>query len=259
MEKRFALLITLFAMVLLSGCGQLESVRFDTDASVWSADKIIAIPVADVQGTAVISLQGEMEHSSLELLWEQNGESCVITTPTLNGLGPEEPSIPDITPFDSLMGHTGFIESHRRAGTNWSERFYYAMDFEGVKAPVCIGESCGYQADDYLVDLDGDGRQELVCNSTYIELSDAFVTVYREAEGKVWKSTIDLSRMLGDTTPELAAFLVSENQSRYDSEHGCFLFRYRDESGEWLEQEAAWPEAFTEEEYQLEEQFFRYQ
>lgn len=245
------LLILVMLLGLCTGCARPEG-----DSSEGAPEeKSEAAPASSLseaeswEGT--ISLQGDLESGTLEVVWTQNGESRTCSTPTLNGFGYEELTMPEVEPFSGIMGYSGFCEIHPRAGSSWSERYYYAMDTGEDESPVCIAESYGYEQNDYSVDLDGDGVTELICNCSYASAGTEDVFVYREEDGCIWKSSVDKTQMLsGDGIPTDAVLLTSHGMSYYDGGQGIFFFSYPDENWDWLDQEVLWPEEFTEAAYE---------
>ena len=67
-------------------------------------------------------------------------------------------------------------------------RTYYTHTAQG-QAPVT--ESFGYEIDDYICDLDGDGTTELICNVTYGFNAAERIYVYRLHDDMVERGYIE--------------------------------------------------------------------
>ncbi len=243
------LLVLVGILAMCTGCGSLESGNSaNTSLQASEADSDGA---AQSEGEISISLQGDLESGTLEVVVTWDGETSTYSTPTLNGLEGEELSAPEVELFSDIMGHVGFCEIHPRAGSSWSERYYYAIDMDGEDEPVCIAESYGFTQDDYSADLDGDGVTELICNCSYTSIETEEVLVYREADGSILQSTVNKGSVLSEEdNPTDAVLLASYGLFSYDGEQGLFLVRYPDATGNWLEKQVTWPEDFTETVYE---------
>ncbi len=90
------------------------------------------------------------------------------------------PSEYSVTPFENLLGHNGFYMDVRYP--DWfSTRYYYALEYGKL---VCLADSFRPSAfeeerSDYMVDLDGDGDRELICNVMYGGDGAGAVEIYR--------------------------------------------------------------------------------
>lgn len=77
----------------------------------------------------------------------------------------EEPTEFWAEAFENLLGHNGFCLYDQYMGM-WYTQKYYAFENEDL---ICLADSWGWEpGKDYMVDLDGDGDRELICNVTYI-------------------------------------------------------------------------------------------
>lgn len=238
----------------LSGCGNTAALPdgSDSDGSVEAVGATSAPESVTEEASDCYTLQGEAESGTLEILWTEDGAQRTFSTPTLNGDGTGNPVTPEIIPFTDIMGCSGFCESHPRAGSNWSERYYYAVDMgDNDDAPVCIAESFGQERNDYSLDLNGDGVTELICNCTYIAADSDEVHVFRRENDTFLESTVDKSHMLTENgSPAEAIYIASGSVSYYDGGQKIFFFSYQNDAGDWLEWEALWPEDFTEAPYE---------
>lgn len=248
-----ALICALILMCSLSGCGSPADAAPDIvpDASVGTVG-VTSTPEPVTEETSDgCSLQGDLEDGTLEILWTEDGTQRTFSTPTLNGDGIGQVMMPEVTAFSDIMGLHGFCESHPRAGTDWSMRYYYALDVGEDDSPVCIGESCGREKSDYSADLDGDGITELICNCTYGTEDGREVHVFRRENGSFLESTMDKSHMLTENgSPAEAIYIASSSVSYYDGGQEMFFFSYQNDAGDWLEWEVLWPEDFMEAPYE---------
>lgn len=258
-NKKLAALSAILSLflVLCTGCGASEANPLgeaSAEISAVASESTVpddAVPLQSEKMDFSVSLQGDLESGTLEVVLTRNGESQTCSTPTLNGFASEELTEPVVEPFSGMMGHSGFCETHPRAGSSWSERYYYATDWGADDSPVCIAESYGYGQNDYSIDLDGDGVTELVCNCSYTSTGTEDVFVYREADGCIWKSAVDKAGILSeDGVPTDAVLVTSHGLSYYDGGQELFFFSYPNENWDWLDQEILWPEDFAEAAYE---------
>lgn len=66
--------------------------------------------------------------------------------------------------FDDVLGFSGYYEDEISPVDEWTNRTYFAVLTDGSLKN--IAESFGFDIDDNLVDIDGDGKTELLCNCT---------------------------------------------------------------------------------------------
>lgn len=65
--------------------------------------------------------------------------------------------------FKNLLGHNGFCLHDNYYG-RFRQTNYYALEGDEL---LCLADSFGFEPDDHMVDIDGDGDNELICNLTY--------------------------------------------------------------------------------------------
>ena len=123
-----------------------------------------------------VSLQDLIPERSLQLVLDgEKGET--ILRVYRKEMDYESPSAYSATPFENLLGHNGFYMDVK----DWfNRRYYYAVEYGRL---VCLADSfrpAPFEEDrsDYMVDLDGDGDRELICNVMYGGDGAAAVEVY---------------------------------------------------------------------------------
>ena len=122
--------------------------------------------------------------------------------------------------FDDIMGLSGFY-SETTDGANFITRQYYVPAVVGGYTP--IGGSFGYTIDDHVVDLDGDGVTELVCNCQYGADGAQRVFVYRLKNGAVEQGFYD---SVYSTLPDYNNWGVNSSAEYYDANADEFVLGY---------------------------------
>ncbi|MDY3282344.1 M56 family metallopeptidase [Dysosmobacter sp.] len=122
-------------------------------------------------------------------------------------------------PFRDILGYDGFVRTETD-GVGWSMRTYYAVEGERT---FPIAEAWGYHApEEYAVDLDGDGRKELVANVEYGADGHEDTLVYRRRGDAVEQGWLDLEGKL----PDFDNWGINAHSIRYDPAEGVFRVRY---------------------------------
>ena len=122
-------------------------------------------------------------------------------------------------PFRDILGYDGFVRTETD-GVGWSMRTYYAV--EGDRT-FPIAQAWGYHtAESYAVDLDGDGRKELVANVEYGADGHEDTLVYRRTGDTVEQGWLDLEGKL----PNFNNWGINAHSVRYDPAEGVFRVRY---------------------------------
>ena len=122
--------------------------------------------------------------------------------------------------FDNIMGLSGFY-SETTDGANFITRKYYVPAVVGGYTP--IGGSFGYTIVDHVVDLDGDGVTELVCNCQYGADGAQRVFVYRLKDGAVEQGFYD---SVYSTLPDYNNWGVNSSAEYYDANADEFVLGY---------------------------------
>ena len=122
--------------------------------------------------------------------------------------------------FDDIMGLSGFY-SETTDGANFITRQYYVPAVVGGYTP--IGGSFGYTIDDHVVDLDGDGVTELVCNCQYGADGAQRVFVYRLKNGAVEQGFYD---SVYSTLSDYNNWGVNSSAEYYDADADEFVLGY---------------------------------
>ena len=83
-------------------------------------------------------------------------------------------------PFEDVLGYDGVKVLNQSTVLPYETAYYSEADGEKVRIAV----SWGFQQDDYVVDVDGDGMNELVCNVVYGN-GAADTLIYRREGDKI--------------------------------------------------------------------------
>ncbi len=121
--------------------------------------------------------------------------------------------------FTNLMGFDGYCRDEELVPHHYLRS--YLTEVNGVARP--LAESFGFEADDHIVDLDGDGMTELVCNCVYGGDGAQRVYVYRRNGDTVERGSIDYGRL------NLTAWHdwgVTSTAERYDTASGKIVVEY---------------------------------
>ncbi len=140
--------------------------------------------------------------------------------------------------FDDIMGLSGFY-SETTDGAGFLTRRYYVPAVVGGYTP--IGGSFGYTIDDHVVDLNGDGVTELVCNCQCGADGAQRVFVYQldTREGHIEQGTYyPVYSKLTDYND----WGVNSSGEYYDADAGKFVLRYDTKSGGTAEKEFSYRE-----------------
>ena len=134
---------------------------------------------------------------------------------------PEPEPAAELIPFADIMGYDGYYVEDESVPWHYRRTYNYALD----AGTGLLAESFGFQIDDYVLDLDGDGVTELICNCTYGDGADR-VYVYRKNGDMIQRGWLDcfgrreLYPGISDTE---AVWAIVQ---RYDAEQGAFLVTY---------------------------------
>ena len=137
-------------------------------------------------------------------------------------LGAEGPDAGAFHPLEDLMGFADYrvtVDADPDGGSTW----HFWLDLTGW--PMCVAEAIGPggEPDVYGVDLDGDGRDELVANNVSVT-GEETVSVYRYRDGQFYVGWIDESfyDKVGFTDREGGGAV----NARYDPEKNVFQVEY---------------------------------
>ena len=137
-------------------------------------------------------------------------------------LGVEGPDAGSFHPLEDLMGFTDYrvtVDAHPDGVSTW----HFWLNLTGVE--TCVAEAAGPDGElgVYGVDLDGDGRDELVANNRSMTGVET-VSVYRYSDGQFYVGWID------ESFYDEAGFTDrGENHAvnaRYDPEKNVFVVDY---------------------------------
>ena len=122
--------------------------------------------------------------------------------------------------FHGVWGHAGHYEETVENG--WIRR-RYCLGSKLSGNHNAIAESYGGAIDDYIIDIDGDGWNELVCNTQTLADSHREALLYDISDSGIICGTLDRG-----------AFGIDEenlSQTEYDAKENGFLIRWYDQSG----------------------------
>lgn len=145
----------------------IEVVENGTDATTTPmVNTYWQMPVEDYE----ISLRDGTEENTLEV-WVHKGakEWSVLSFDTTNDYRTPEDISADT--FEDILGHNGFrIHQYFALGTSaeFCETDYFAVDEEPIHLAYSWGGWENHNANDYSVDVDGDGCKELLCNVQWL-------------------------------------------------------------------------------------------
>ena len=122
--------------------------------------------------------------------------------------------------FHGVWGHAGHYEETVENG--WTDRKYYLGSRFTEGAPL-VAESYGGEIRDCITDIDGDGKNELICNTKTLADSRREAVVYDDSESGILRGTLDLEAF--GISPE--DFVNTE----YDCAGNCFIIETYDETG----------------------------
>ena len=131
--------------------------------------------------------------------------------------------------FENLLGLSGYYID---TSTNHliTRTYYVPVENDGGHS---IAQSFGFAIDDYIVDLDGDGVTELVCNCQYGGDGHESVSVYRRNGTVIERGYLDLEhKQLDMVMPSnWKNWGVNSASERYNPDTGMFEVRYDTENG----------------------------
>lgn len=179
-----------------------------------------AVPLAAVArkggggGTLPESVESLSDPAALSSFTQSNELAAVayfVSSPERDGVYFSEP-------FTDVLGYDGTRVTETTL-YGWSYRAYYA-DLDGEQTQ--IAESFGAaESADYIVDLDGDGTQELVCNVTSGADGHQEAYVYRRQGDSIEQGTLST-----DGLPNFNDWGVNAHAVTYDPLRNVFTISY---------------------------------
>lgn len=136
-----------------------------------------------------VSLQDEVPDASLKLVLRRGSVEKVIDVyeKKLDYNSPEEFTAET---FENLLGHNGFCIYEDFDGFGCLTN-YYAIGEDNALIPLAaswtLPDGWAEGPSDYMVDLDGDGDRELVCNIMYLADGACRTLIYRYDDGLIWQ------------------------------------------------------------------------
>lgn len=99
----------------------------------------------------------------------------------------ESPDEFSVELFKNLLGHNGFC-LHDNFNEWFRQTYYYGLEGDEL---LCLADSFGFEPDDHIVDIDGDGDNELICNLTYGGDGAARTIIYHYDGERVLEGNLD--------------------------------------------------------------------
>ncbi|WP_455583007.1 M56 family metallopeptidase [Dysosmobacter sp.] len=129
-------------------------------------------------------------------------------------------------PFTGLLGYNGFWVDHDFMAGVWCIRTYYAQ--KDGEAPFPIAESFGGDGGkSWTADLDGDGREELICCCVFGGDGHQSVCVYQRRGDGVYRGYLELAGRL----PDHEDWGANSTWEEYDPERQVFRIHYAVKDG----------------------------
>lgn len=201
-------LLCVCVLLMLTGCGAGETAR----QTYWTER---------YEGYQVSLREGE-KPGDLDVVLLADGQKERLLQ-TVTGAREEDISA---EAFTDVLGWDGFRLTERQGlavqdpEEDWSLRTYYAME-NGVSRE--IAESFGWGApQDYSVDLDGTGEEELVSNVTYGGDGHQDTYIYQRRGSEVWLGRVDTADL-----PGRAGGSATSTAVIYDPARNVFQIRYK--------------------------------
>lgn len=185
-----------------------------------------------------VSLQDEVPDASLKLVLRRGSVEKVIDVYEKK-LDYNSPGEFTAEPFENLLGHNGFCVYEDFDGFGCLTN-YYAIGEDNALIPLAaswtLPDGWAEGPGDYMVDLDGDGDRELVCNVMYLADGACRTLIYRYDDGVVWRGFGDELRQT--QLDEDAQIVANTTGSYYLPEEGVIRIWYpsADDSGDFDEE-----------------------
>lgn len=171
---------------------------------------------AAANGADTVYLRIGTQTDTQEVILAHGGHETSVLTLTQGVDYHETAEVSLLDTFSDVMGMRGFI-LQQRWGTNVLRTYYTVVDGEAVE----IAESFGDPYDDTVLDLDGDGITELICNVEYNADGGHTALVYRLMDGDIYNaSTTELLDVPYDN------WGVGAIWSYYDSARNVVVIHY---------------------------------
>ena len=157
----------------------------------------------------------------------------IITKPLESTCGEEAPlENRCVTPFEGIMGLDGFYDTEYEF-PYFSIRTYYGI-FGEYEKYMYIGESYGFdEPEDYIVDIDGDGITELLCNCVTGASTHSDLYVYKLSKEGILKGHVVWTE---DDLPGLMYWGNNAVQNSYDpANNDVKIVYYKGETDETVE------------------------
>lgn len=134
-----------------------------------------------------VSLMDLVPGESLKLVISKGDHDTTIVKVYRKEADYKSPDEFSIGVFKNLLGHNGFYIYDYFCG-QWYLAYYYAVEEDEL---ICLAESWGGGPSDYMVDVDGDGDNELICNVTYLADGGRRTVIYRYDGTQVLQGFLD--------------------------------------------------------------------
>ncbi|MCM1183241.1 MAG: hypothetical protein NC337_07705 [Roseburia sp.] len=197
--KIAAAALALTAAVTLTGCGgrkaygrEQERVEEETEPA-WESGEEETEPDTALKTywtvsveDYTVSLQDGIPDASLKLVLRQGSTEKVLQTYE-KGKNYNTPEEFTAEAFERLLGHNGFCVYENYESFGYLTNYYAIENGElvGLAASWTIPGGGERRPDDYMVDLDGDGDRELICNVVYLADGVCATLIYRYDDGLI--------------------------------------------------------------------------
>jgi len=141
---------------------------------------------------------------------------------------PQIMTVPYQGTYIKLFGLDGYYTEEEPIKDYFVKRTYFIAD-AGNECFYKVGESWGFEIEDYETDIDGDGLDELVCNCVWGGDGVREVYIYKIADGCLYIGTVDRK---SSQIPEYCNNTASSFQSWYVKSKDSLYVQYDiDEEG----------------------------
>lgn len=186
-----------------------------------------------------VSLQDEIPDASLKLVVHKGSMERVIQVyeKKLDYNSPEEFTA---KAFENLLGHNGFCVYEDFQGFGYLAN-YYAIEEDGepilLAASWTLPDGHANGPTDHMIDLDGDGDRELICNVMYLADGACRTLIYHYEDGWVWQGFGD--ELLEEELDEDTLDWANCRGSQYLPEEHAIRIWYpsKDKSGDFDEKD----------------------
>ena len=155
-----------------------------------------------------------------------------------------EPVLFEKGSFQNIMGYDGYWEEELYNSQHHTRRYY--AEESGKVFPIAVSWYWKFdpseKVEDYVLDIDGDGVTELVCNTVTGGSTHPEVYIYRRTANGVERGEIDREKT---NIPDFDDWGANASSSRYDAQTERFLLSYSVKDSKNYKEIAVSLDAFT--------------